>query len=68
MFWEGGKAQLMAIVFADILAWASFFSVILLTNPQNAGMFGAVVLCISLIIGLVGLAFLIWQLKTLKKN
>ena len=68
MFWDGGKAHLIALVFANILAWASFFSVILLTNPQNAGMFGAVVLCTSLIIGMICLALLIWQLKTLKKN
>mgnify|MGYP001565902374 CR=1 FL=1 len=68
MFWDGGKAHLIALIFANILAWASFFSVILLTNPQNAGVFGAVVLCVSLVIGLVCFGLLIWQLKTLKKN
>ena len=68
MFWDGEKARLIALILVNILAWASFFSVILLTNPRSAGVFGAVVLCVSFVVGMICFAFLIWQLKILKKN
>ena len=68
MFVGKEKVRLLALIFANILAWASFFSIILLTNPKSAGVLGTVVLGIGFVLGVICSALLIWQLKILKKN
>ena len=68
MFISGDKTHLFALFFATVLAWASFFSIIFLTNPENAGAFGIGVLYISFILGLISLTLFVWQLRILKKK
>ncbi len=68
MFEGKEKGRLVALIFANILAWVSFLSTTFLTNPRSAGALGAVVLCISFTLGLICLTLVIWQLKILKKN
>ena len=68
MFISGNKANLFALFFAAILAWASFFSIIFLTNPENAGAFGVAVLYASFTLGLISLTLITWQLRILKKK
>jgi len=68
MFISGNKANLFALFFAAILAWASFFSIIFLTNPKSAGAFGVAVLYASFVLGLISLTLIAWQLRILKKK
>ncbi|MBI4128408.1 MAG: hypothetical protein HY460_00015 [Parcubacteria group bacterium] len=48
-----GKGYRAALGFGTILGWATFFSVLVFTNPQ-AGAVGILLFLISLSIGLVG--------------
>ena len=68
MFEGKEKGRLAALIFATVLAWASFFSIIFLTNPENAGTFGVAVLYASFTLGLISLTLITWQLRILKKK
>ena len=68
MLIDSGKAYIIALIFANILAWASFLSIIFFTNPQSAGVFGVIVLYISLVIGFLSLILILWQFLNRKKN
>jgi hypothetical protein len=65
---DNRKEHLVVLVLANILAWVSFFSVLFFTNPGGAGFFGAMILCLSFVLGIASLFILIWQLKTKGKN
>ncbi len=49
-----------ALIFTGILAWASFFGIGFFTNPAGAGTFGAVVLVLSFLLGLICFFAFIW--------
>ena len=63
------QAYLAVLIFSSILAWASFFSVIFLTNPSGAGVLGITILYASAAVGLASLSIILWQIiKQEKKN
>ena len=68
MLKDSRLACLIALIFANVLAWASFLSIIFFTNPKSAGMLGVVVLDASFVIGLICLVLFLWQLINWKKN
>jgi len=68
MLKDSRQACLIALIFANVLAWASFLSIIFFTNPKNAGMLGVIVLYASFAIGLICLTLFLWQLIILKKK
>lgn len=68
MLIDSGKVYIIALIFANILAWASFLSIIFFTNPQNTGKLGVAVLYFSGTLGLAGLPIILWQIIKLKKK
>lgn len=68
MLKDSKQARLFALVFANVLAWASFLSIIFFANPKSAGRLGVVVLYISLVVGFLSLVLILWQLINWKKN
>ena len=59
---------LLALTFSNVLAWASFFSVIFFTNPQSSGIFGVSILYASATVGLASLSLILCQIKELKRK
>ena len=68
MLKDSRQVGLVALIFANILAWASFLSIIFFTNPQSAGRLGVIVLYASFIVGLICLMLFLWQFLNRKKN
>ena len=68
MLKDNRQARLIALIFANVLAWASFLSIIFFTNPKSAGRLGVVVLYASFTVGLICLILFLWQLIILKKK
>ena len=68
MLKDSRPARLIALIFANVLAWASFLSIIFFTNPKSAGRLGVVVLYASFMVGLICLILFLWQLIILKKK
>ena len=62
------RPHLIVLIIASILAWSSFLSIIFFTNPQSAGVFGVIVLYISLVVGFLSFILILWQLLNRKKN
>ncbi|MEK7578865.1 MAG: hypothetical protein AAB789_01580 [Patescibacteria group bacterium] len=68
MLKDSRQTRLVVLIFANVLIWASFLSIIFFTNPKSAGGLGVAVLYASFIIGLMCLMFFLWQLIKRKKN
>jgi len=68
MLKDSKQARLFALIFANVLAWASFLSIIFFTNPKSAGGLGTVVLGASFIIGVICLTLFLWQLAIMRKK
>ena len=63
----GEQAYFSALILANILAWASFLSIIFFTNPKSAGTLGVIILYVSFAAGLVGIGLLIWQAVKIRR-
>jgi len=68
MLKDSRQVCLVALIFANILVWASFLGIIFFTNPKSAGRLGVIVLYASLAIGLICLTLFLWQLIILRKK
>jgi len=68
MLKDSRQARFIALIFANVLVWASFLSIIFFTNPKNAGGLGLVVLYASFAIGLICLILFLWQFIILRKK
>jgi hypothetical protein len=68
MLKDSEQVRLIALLFANILVWASFLSIIFFTNPAGAGILGITILYVSFGIGMGSFGLIIWQLINRKKN
>ena len=68
MFKDSKQSRLVALIFANVLVWTSFLSIIFFTNPAGAGILGIIILYVSFSIGVGSFGLIIWQLINWKKN
>ena len=68
MLKDSRQVRFIALIFANVLVWASFLGILFFTNPKNAGRLGLVVLYASFAIGLICLILFLWQLIILRKK